>query len=243
MLSRKLGDIPVLVAADRIRAARLAMRDYRVDTVILDDGFQQWRLKKDLEIVTIDATNPLGNRHLLPRGILREPVSGLRRADMFVLTKTNLKSETGGIKDFLKRINPVAAIIESYHEPLGFYRLGRSDELLNIDALKDKSVTLFCGIGDPASFENLIARCGIRIGLSFRFSDHHHYTRKDLEKIVGSSRDKNIDTIVTTEKDAARLVSLPTGSCPLAILVLRIQLIITRDEQEFHNRLLQLYPL
>jgi tetraacyldisaccharide 4'-kinase len=243
MLSGKLGDIPVLVDADRIRAAHLAMRDYGVDTVILDDGLQQWRIKKDLEIVAIDATNPLGNRHLLPRGILREPLSGLRRAHVFVLTKTNLKSETSGIKDFLKRINPAAAIIESCHEPLGFYKLGRSDELLNVEALKGKSVTLFCGIGDPDSFENLIARCGIKIGLSFRFRDHHRYTQKDLEKIVGTSRDKNIDTIITTEKDAARLISLSTGSWALTILVLRIRLIIARDEQRFHNRLLQLYPL
>ena len=243
MLAMNLRDIPVIVNTDRITAARMALKDYGVDTVILDDGLQQWKIKKDLEIVTIDATNPLGNRHLLPRGILREPISGLRRAHVFVLTKANLKSETREIKDFLKWINPDASIIESCHEPLGFYEFGRSNELLNIDALKGKSVTLACGIGDPASFENLITRCGIRIGLSFRFRDHHHYTRKDLEKIVGSSRDKNIDTIVTTEKDAARLVSPSTGSCALTILVLRIQLVITRDEQKFHNRLLQLYPL
>jgi tetraacyldisaccharide 4'-kinase len=242
MLFRNLVDIPVIVDTDRIKAARKATKDYHVDTVILDDGFQQWKIKKDLEIVTIDATNPLGNKHLLPRGILREPLSGLRRADIFVLTKTNLKPAMSDTKDFLNQINPEAIIIESMHKPLGFYNINQPEELLSVDILKGKTVTLFSGIGSPDSFEDLIKSLGIKVGLSFRFPDHHNYTGEDLERIVRSSKNKNIDTIITTAKDAVKIYRLKIRIDGGRFLCLRITLEIT-DEQRFYNRLLQLYPL
>ncbi len=233
MLSKNLGDIPVIVNANRIKAARQAIKDYGADTVILDDGFQQWKIKKDLEIVTIDATEPFGNQHLLPRGILREPLSSLKRSGLFILTKTKLNPDIQEIKDFLAQINPSALILESIHKPMGFYKIGQLGELFNPEILQGKTVTLFSGIGDPDSFENLISSLGINIGLSFKFPDHYNYAQKDLDKIIASSQDKNIDTIITTEKDAVRFYEP-------RILVLRIKLEI-KNEQEFHNRLLQLY--
>ena len=275
MLFKRLGDIPVIIDADRIRAAKQAIRDYAVDMVILDDGFQQWRIKKDLEILTIDATNPFGNRQLIPRGILREPLSSLKRADVFILTKTNImpnvvnqavslrhpeatlqRDTTFGnpdiqkIKDFLNSINPRVAIIESVHKPVGFYRIDKNDELLNTDILRGKTVTLVSGIAEPGSFESLITSLDINIGLSFRFPDHHRYLESDLEKIIKESKNKNINTVITTEKDAVRLSPylLPTTYLPcrqagylLDFLVLRIELKMVKNEQEFLNRLLRLY--
>ncbi len=266
MLKMNLGDVPVVVDTDRIRAAKLAIRDYGVDTVILDDGLQQWRIKKDLEIVTIDATCPFGNLRLIPRGILREPLSSLKRADAFVLTKTNLNPDNQDIKDFLSLINPQSLIVESTHSPLGFCRLDKPAELLDINILQGKMVTLFSAIGDPDSFEGIIRSLGIKIGLLFRFRDHHNYSQEDLDNIILKSKDRNIDTLVTTEKDAARLYQLPiipnalmqgsyaSGSrsytktdaafgtnYQLPILFLRIELKIIKDEQEFYNRLLRLY--
>ena len=241
MLKNALKDIPVLVDPDRIRSSGLAIRNYGADTVVLDDGFQQWKIDKDLEIVTIDSSNPFGNQHLLPRGILREPLSSLKRADIFVLTKTNLNPDIQDIKDFLSSINPHALIIESIHHPLGFYRLNKRDELLGTEALRGEAVSLICGIGDPYSFENLIISLGINIGLSFVFPDHHPYSRKDLENIARETRKKNINIIVTTEKDAARLPQPSAYNFQQTIFVLRIELKITKNEQEFHNRLLQWY--
>lgn len=240
MLSQNLADLPVLVDSDRLKAAKEAQERYRVDTLILDDAFQQWRLKKDLEIVAIDAANPFGNRHLLPRGILREPLSSLKRADVFILTKTNLKPDTQEIKDFLSRVNPRAEIFEAIHKPVGFYSLANRVERLKTDALRTKSVTLFSGIGDPDSFQNLISSLGINIGLSFKFADHHNYTKEDLERIIKSSQEKSIDTLITTEKDAVRLKRLQPITRNLQLFVLRIELEI-KDEQRFYNRLLKLY--
>jgi tetraacyldisaccharide 4'-kinase len=201
MLAEKLSDIPVIVDADRIRAAKRAIQDYSVDTLILDDGFQQWQIKKDLEIVTIDVQNPFGNKRIIPRGILREPLANLRRADIFNL----------------------------YHpqEPVG------------LGTLRGKGVVLFCGIGDPDSFTALISSLGINTGACLTFPDHHHYTTQDIDNIIQTAKEKNIDTIITTEKDMVRVSAVRGTPYTVRFLALRIKLEI-KDEQGFHNRLLGL---
>jgi len=243
MLQQKLKDIPVIVDSDRSRAAKRALDDFTCDTVILDDGFQQWRIKKDLEIVIIDAANPFGNRHMLPRGILREPLSSLKRADIFVLTKVDLAPEGAeALKGFLRKLVPGAQIFESAHQPLGFYPLGDPGALQGPDSLRDKTVTLFSGIGDPCSFEELIKKAGVSAGLSFRFPDHHCYSQEDLKKVFEDSRKKNIKTVVTTEKDAARIADLKDAAKDMQILVLRIGLKL-EEEEKFDERLLGVYSL
>jgi len=243
MLAGRLEGVPVIVDADRRRAAERAIRQYGTDTAVLDDGFQQWQIKKDLEIVTVDATDPFGNRNMLPRGILREPLSSLKRADIFILTKTNLNPDVEDIKSALAEINPRAALFESAHVPVGFYEIQAPGRILSLNIFRGKTVALFCGIGDPDSFENLISSNGINAGLSFKFPDHHHYTPADLENIVRRAKEKGIDTVITTEKDAARLDELGALSLGLAVYVLRIELKIVKDEQGFFNRLLGLYRL
>lgn len=240
MLSKKLAGIAIIVDADRIKAAKKAITEHKADTVILDDGFQQWKIKKDLEIVAIDATNPFGNEHLLPRGILREPLSSLKRADIFILTKTNLNPDIADIKDILAQINPRAQVFEATHQPAGLYEINNPGELIYDNRLQGKNVTLFCGIGDPDSFENLVLSLGINIALIFKFEDHHDYTRADLEKVLQDSKAKNIDTVITTEKDAVRLMGLQYAQGGIALFVLRIILGL-KNEQEFHARLLRVY--
>jgi len=242
MLSKKLEGIPVIVDADRIRGIKKAIKDFGVDTVILDDAFQQWRINKDLEIVTIDAADPFGNRHMLPRGILREPLCALKRADIFMLTKANLHPDTESAKATLKSINPSAGIFESYHLPAGFYDIEEPARPLPADSLKGKSAGVFCGIGDPASFEDLIESLGVHIARTFRFTDHHNYSPKDLEKIIKSCKEMNIDTIITTEKDAVRISGVRLEGRGWKFLVLKIELGL-KDEQGFSDRLLKLYSL
>ncbi len=244
MLLKSLGDIPVIVDKDRVRSGLRAINEYGVDTVILDDGLQQWRLKKDLEIVTINASQGLVNRHMLPRGILREPLSALRRADIFVLTKTDLSGNLEGIKSSLKKINPLALVVESIHQGLGFYDMHKPGELLNLKYLEGRPVALLSGIGDPDSFAELIRVLGINACLDLRFSDHHNYTRGDLADINCKAKEKGLGIIVTTEKDAARLSWMqPEWLGGYQVLVLRIALKITKNEERFFARLLSLYPL
>ena len=244
MLQENLKDVAVIVDADRMRGINRAVCDYGVDTVILDDGFQQWKIKKDLDIVTIDAGNPFGNRKMLPRGILRQPLSSLKQADVFVLTKTNINPDVGSVKDFLNQLNPSAVVVQSKHQPIGFYELGKSEKLLNIESLKGKTIVLVSAIARPDSFENLIKSLDINVDLCFRFPDHHNYTRKDLDSIIKSCKEKNIDTIIITEKDAVKLKALPVASCQLPVYVLRIELEVREeDEEKFLDRLSKLYSI
>ncbi len=244
MLSRNLGDLPVIVDKNRARGAKRAIREYNSDTVILDDGMQQWHIKKDLEIITIDALNPFGNRHMLPRGILRQPLSYLKKADIFVLTKTNLANNLDSLKTVLNKYNPRALIVESIHHPVGFYEVGKPQELFDVNYLKGKEVALLSGIGDPDSFSKLILSLGIRIGMDLRFSDHHNYTLGELEVIAGKVKENGLKVLVTTEKDVARLLDESLGIFDnLQLLVMRIELKIIKNEELFFSRLFRLYSL
>ena len=251
MLRENLKDVPVCVDSDRIRGARRALQEFGVDTLILDDGFQQWKIKKDLEIVVVDAANPFGNRRLLPRGILREPLSSLRRADVIILAKINLAPPAQELNDYLQRLNPCAMIIGSRHEPEGFYPFGGGWELLNLQSFKGRSAAVFSGIGDPGSFEQTVRSLGINIALSFRFDDHHDYSPAEAAGLMRQAKEKGIDVILTTEKDAARLHNLPSltynprpATRDPRLYVLRIALKFSEnDEQRLHTRLRRIYGI
>jgi len=238
MLSRKLGDIPVIVDADRIRGISMAIRDYSVDTVILDDAMQQWRIRKDLEVAAIDAENPFGNRCLIPRGILREPLSGLKRADIFILTDPVPGALE--IESTLRKINPQAALFKATRRPLFFLRFDDPQKRLALSDLKDKSVILVSGIGNPGSFDQTVRSLGIKIADSLKFQDHHKYTQEDIELISKRCAAKGTDAIIITEKDAVKFCELRFTNYGLRVYILRIAIEI-KDEDKFNHRLLQLY--
>ncbi len=241
MLQRKLPFLQVIVDKNRVRAAFKAIRDYAADTFILDDGLQQWRIFKDLEIVTIDTANPFGNYRMLPAGFLREPLSALRRADILVLTQAGFVRDSGRLIDKLKRINCRALIVESIHKPEAFSRVASSDDSLSLDSFRGKSAAVFSGIGNPQGFEDCVSSLGIKITKLFRFADHHDYTQADIDRIIKAARQMNLDAIITTRKDAVKIRELQIRGS--AILALDIKLSITKNEAEFNRRLLKLYSL
>ena len=136
MLQGKLPQVKVIVDKNRIRAAQTAIRDYASDILILDDGLQQWKIFKDLEIVTINAANPFGNYRMLPAGFLREPLSALRGADIFVLTQVGPGQDLSSLISELQRINPRALIVESTHQPAGFSSIDNPHESLDLELFK-----------------------------------------------------------------------------------------------------------
>lgn len=237
MLTQNLPGVVVVVSKDRGRGIRRAIEEYGVDAVVLDDGFQQWKIHKDLEIVAIDALNPFGNSHLLPRGILRQPRVTLKLADIIVLTKTDFSPEVAKLKAYISRVNPKALLVETKHSPVGFYNIRTPETLLAPELFRGKKVMIFSGIGDPSSFEQLLKELGVIIALKLVFPDHHPYTPDDINKIARLSRSKKIDTIITTQKDAMRL----TQGLGVEISALRIQLQVTSNEQGLLDRLLGLY--
>ena len=241
MLRRKFPHLPVIVDKDRLKGASRAIKDYAVNTLILDDGMQQWRIFKDLEIITIDSRNPFGNFRLLPAGFLREPLSSLKRADIFVLTKVDAGQDTAGITNRLRKLNPRALFVESRHMPEGFSNLNKPDEILSADSLKGRAALVFSGIGNPQAFEDTVRSLGINISGTLRFADHHDYIQADLDDIVARAKEKELDTIITTEKDAVKIFRLKINHP--GIFSLHIKLGITKNEAEFDRRLFKLYSL
>ncbi len=239
MLAKNLPRVSVIVDKNRIKAAQIAIRDYAADTLILDDGLQQWKIFKDLEIVTVDAQNPFGNYRILPAGFLREPLAALKRADIFVLTQVYSGQDLGGVTAELKRINSRALIVESKHEPEGVSWLDQVDELLDPEFLKGKSVAIFSGIGNPEGFKNCICGLGIKVVKYFRFADHHDYTQEDILRMVREVKENNLEAMITTQKDAVKIRELEVKGA--GILVLKIKLSIIKNEAEFNRRLFKLY--
>jgi len=241
MLQEKLPQCHVIVAKDRVKAGAKAIRDYKVDTLIFDDGMQQWRIFKDLEIVTIDATSPFGNYRMLPAGFLREPLAALKRADIFVLTQVSSDQDTGGLCAKLKQINPLALVVESRHEPVSFSNTHNPDEVLSLSFFRGRHAAVFSGIGNPQGFEDCLCSLGINIGMPIRFDDHHDYTQAELDGIVGEARKNKLEAVITTQKDAVKIARLENAGLP--VFALDIKLKITKNEAEFDRRLLSLYSL
>ena len=243
MLAQRLPGVSVFVDSNRVRGAKRAIRENAVDTVLLDDGFQQWGIRKDLEIVVIDAVSGFGNRQMLPRGILREPLSALRRADVFVLTKTDLCKGVGRLKEELLRRNPAALIVEAVHKPAGVFHAHNLQEEIPLQRFAKKPFAVFCGIGDPLSFERLVETMGLRIGFSRRFPDHHRYTAGDWADLMRRAEEKGIDDFLTTEKDAVRIAAAPFNRERGRLYILKIEMRLTNHEEQFFSRLSELYPL
>ncbi|OGX07802.1 MAG: tetraacyldisaccharide 4'-kinase [Omnitrophica WOR_2 bacterium GWF2_38_59] len=205
MLERALEDVPVLVGANRFENAKRYLKTDDADVFILDDGFQRWRLHRDLNIVCIDAMNPWGNGFLIPRGFLREKLGSLKRADMFVITKADLGAKNvNGIIDKLAGINPKADIVKAIHSPVGFtdLRTGQKKETVSIN---EKRIITFCGIGDPRSFVEILEILGANIIKSDNFIDHHVYDKRDIARIQDQDSCSRTNIIVTTQKDAVKI--------------------------------------
>ena len=239
MLKNHLPLVQVVVDKDRIKAAQIAIRNHASDTLILDDGLQQWKIFKDLEIVTLDAENPFGNYRMLPAGFLREPLFALKRADIFVLTQTVSGRSLDILIAELKRINAKALIVESQHEIKGISRLNQSGQLLDPSFLKGESVAIFSGIGNPEGFRNSVCSLGAKVVKYFKFADHYDYTQADILRMIREARQDSLTTIITTPKDAVKVKAL--GIAWPEILVLEIKLNIIKNEAEFNRRLFKLY--
>lgn len=238
LLRKNLGEsIPILVGRDRIRNAKKAKELYNPDTIILDDGFQHWKLFRDLDIVLIDVRNPFGNNYLIPRGILREPLSSLKRAKIVVLTKINKEENVSLISKRIKEINPKIEIFKAKYLPQDFIDI--SEKQYQLSFIKEKRICLLCGIGEPEFFEFTLKNLGAELVLKFIFSDHYVYKERDIERIINSCIENNVKIIVTTQKDNIRLYPFHKMLKPyLFILRAKIEL---EDKDDFFQRTDSLY--
>lgn len=239
LLKESLPGVPVLVGPDRVANA-LSLSPQAADVFILDDGFQHWRIARQLDIVAVDATNPFGNKHLLPRGILREPLSALERAHFFVLTKSDVSQEyLENIGRALKVVNPHAPTVHARHRPVALIDMMQND-VLPLSFLEGKKVCAFCSIGDPHSFLNTLAATGAVVDKNFTFMDHHIYNRQDLEQVADHCRSHEVLVIVTTQKDAVKVKpqveSIFKG---LQLVTLKIAMDFTKGQDVLFQKVLR----
>ncbi|MBA3651444.1 MAG: tetraacyldisaccharide 4'-kinase [Chthoniobacterales bacterium] len=230
MLANNLKDVIVLVDKDRVKSGLHAIREMKADTLLLDDGLQYLHLKHRLDIVLIDRQAPFGNEFLLPRGTLREPPRNLRRASYIFITKS-----TGEPNDELiariRRYNRTAEIIECAHQPL-YLQDVYSAEQLPLDRLTGTYIGSFCGIAAPESFEDGLRKLGARIELAKRFTDHHRYTEAELQSFINRCVRRDVDMIVTTEKDAVRF---PRLKPEVPIYFLRVEILILSGHETWEQ--------
>ena len=245
LIASELPGVPVLVGKNRCRAGLEAIKLWNTQVepreeppkgvLILDDGFQHRQLAKDLEVVTVDGTQPFGTGKLLPAGTLREPVSALKRADVILLTRMDLTTSPQQVRAEIERFVGGKQIWESRHTATGLYQLGTDGEF-ELSLLKGQRVLAVCGIGNPEAFIETLRRYEPEHVDLLAFPDHHSYTPKDLIKIKSRADCMHADLIVITKKDAPKLVAF---SGELRIFVLEIELEIIEREDAFKQHIQQ----
>ena len=243
LLARSLPDIPVLIGTDRTITGKYAIDNFGVDVVILDDGYQHWQLKRDLNILLVDAINIFGNGHMLPRGTLREPLSHLDRADICLLTKVDQASKgaCNEIKQTLQKYNDHALIVESTHKPLCFIEIGNlfnreAREVLPVNMMKGHRVIAMSAIGNPASFEQTLSDIGAVITESLRFPDHHDYTADEIIEVMKQAEEQGAEAIIVTDKDAVKIPEeLLKQKRPIPIYIISIEVTFIDKPREMFD--------
>ena len=230
MLAANLPGVAVVVDRDRVKAGRYAIKRLGCDTIILDDGFQYQKLKHSIEVVLVDSTNPFGNGNLLPRGILREPVRHLKRADIIFLTKC--RGDTGRVVEEIRKYNRTAEIVECTHQPKSLKDVWSREEF-PLSWLEGKTVCTLSGIASPKGFENSLRHLGAKVVWCERYADHHRYDSSEILYALNRTADMGADALVTTEKDAVRFPRLETS--PVRCLYLRIAIEILKGGESFRE--------
>ena len=222
MLASNLPGVCVLVDRNRVKSGRYAVSRYGCDTLILDDGFQYQRLSHSLEVVLVDKTNPIGNGHMLPRGVLREPAKHLARADFVFITKSDGDSED--VRTLVREYNPTAEIIECRHAPRVLRDVYTREEL-PLEWIRGKTLATLSGIAVPQGFENSLRRLGARVIWCERYADHHRYDASEIIYALNRTADLKCDALITTEKDAVRFPRLETTPVPCYYLRVDIEIL------------------
>ena len=251
LLQQALPQAALVVDHDRVRGGRRAIREFHPDVLVLDDGMQHRRLHRDLDIVMIDSTCPFGYEALLPRGLLREPMRQLRRADIVVLSRSDLIGKeplaalTKQIDNLLTTANAdkgtpeKKVIVYSRHLPVEIFDAG--GVALGLTAIKGKRVLAFCGIGQPEAFVCTLSRLGAEVVATEFFDDHHRFDATDAHQLALRADKINADCMVTTEKDWVKIKGLAEEPAT-RLYWLKIEMVLTEGEKQLCDRLDSLWP-
>ncbi|HEV8613918.1 MAG TPA: tetraacyldisaccharide 4'-kinase [Methylomirabilota bacterium] len=230
LLARRLPGVPVVVGINRHDAGRTALERFGITAIVLDDGFQQRTLTKDLEIVMARCREPWGNGRLLPRGPLREPIDSLAHAHVVIATGARRPEDAAEVAATVARYAPSAPVLAAAHVPTECWEWG-SMRFMPVERLRDMRVLAFAGVAAPAGFARTLEEIGASVAGFEAFADHHWYTREELAALERQAAALHCEALVTTEKDWVRLRRLP----PLArtVYVLGVRLTLLSGETEW----------
>lgn len=223
MLARSLvGKAAVVCDANRVAGAHWVIENLNPNVLILDDGFQHVRIGRDLDIVTLDATNPWGNSRLLPAGILREPIDSLSRADCIIVTRSGEAIEAG-LQERIRQATD-APTVRSTTVITRITPLGSPELEADREALRQPPVAAFCGIGNPNAFFQQLRAEGFDLRHTEVFRDHHKYSQTDIDRLTHRATDAGAHALITTAKDAVKLGSMRfTLPCYVVEIEMQIQ--------------------
>ena len=231
MLAKNLPGVVVITGRDRVKSGRFAIDRFKADALILDDGFQYLSIRGRMNLLLVDQTNPFGNHSLLPRGILREPVSHLKRASYVFLTKSESDPDLN-LLETIRKYNDQAEIIRCVHKPK-FFREVNGEIEKGLSFLYESFVGVFCGIASPRGFEQIIDRMSGELRFRRRFLDHHRYEAEELDRMFQQAKNSGADIMVTTEKDAVRI---PVSYKPiLPLFYVRMEIEIVEGFEDFQE--------
>ena len=239
-LEQKLPDVPHLQNPNRAEAAQTAVEEFETQLILLDDAFQHRRIHRDLDIVLLDALEPFGFEHVFPRGTLREPMSGLARAHLVVLSRADMAiaDERQQIRERVAAIAPHACWVEAMHSPQRLINI--AGDAARLESLQGKRVAAFCGLGNPAGFQHTLKTCGYDVAGLKEFPDHHNYTREDVESLATWAKQLSADALLCTHKDLVKLAVDQLGGKPLWAMAIELQ--ILRGQTELESKLHSLLP-
>jgi tetraacyldisaccharide 4'-kinase len=224
--------VPHLQNPNRLAAARNALADKPRQILILDDAFQHRRLARDLDIVLLDALEPFGYEHLLPRGLLREPVEGLARAQIIGLSRSDAVSEARRreIESRVRNLAPAAVWLELAHQPTRL--ISASGESHDLAALRGQRIAAFCGIGNPAGFRATLERCGAEIAGWLELPDHCAYDTSQIDRLGQWLSSLDVEHAVCTRKDLVKIPHDNLAGKRLWALEIELQILRGLDQTE-----------
>lgn len=223
LLARRLPGVPVVVGTDRAAAARTAIARFGVTAIVLDDGFQHRRLRKDLEVVMARARRPWGNGRTLPEGPLRERLGALARADLIVAVGVPAPGDAPELLASVRRHAPTVPVVAARYAPVEAWE-ARGMRPLPLARLAGMRLVAFAGIAAPSAFRATLEQLGVTVVETVAFGDHHWYRPRDLAALEARAGAADVDGLVTTEKDWVRLRALPPLRRPCHVVSIRLDL-------------------
>lgn len=236
MLARALPDVPVIIDRDRYEGGLWAKCELGAKTLILDDGYQHLKLARDLNILLLDATDPFGGFEMAPFGRLREPLYGIKRADLIIITRADRPMDQAQTLSIIKHFCGEKVPVMYVYSEITHLRHTGTNNVYEVGDFIGWNVVVMCGIGNPNVFSEDILHQGINIMDEKFFPDHHPYTQQDLDQITAEASRIGADAIITTEKDAVRIEGLKQGDVPVYSAQLRIG---SEDEVRLKSLLLR----